>query len=499
MDRRPTESTAAGYPVAVSATPRTPAAGPGRAWLPAILLALAVGGFIGLCSATVARHMIWPWGSDSAYFLQRAWEATQGPVQPRTLLMLEQGHGAWGGRHHSPIISLYAPFVALWPRYETLLLVQSALLGLGVLPLFVLCWRATEDRITALLLLLAAVSVPGFIAIGVGDFRLVTTALALVPAVVLAAVFGPWPAMVAASVIACAAREEVAPLLLVALPWLVWERSRRRDESLWVAARTLGLGVALPALAWQIGTSWRLAMFLPGATTGFGSVELTTLPGTFLSVLVQDLRGALTPSPPLIVRIVQVLGLTAPLLLLRPLAALPLVLFWFGAGINQGVVNATQIHYYAPVVALFMALTPLALGRPDASARRTHLVRGLCVLLVALHVVVPFFDTPVSVADAWDRRNEEPPEERQLAALIGPTEPVIASGWLLPLLAPRRHMYCSQELSVDSQYDVLPSLTAALFILPLEDEAHVVIDSGFEEVGRTRNAVLYRRPGTIAR
>lgn len=490
---------AAGYPVAVSASPRSPAPGPGRAWLPAVGVALAVALFVGVASAALARQMVWPWGSDGAYFLQRAWEATQGPTQRRTLLVLEQGHGAWGGRHHSPIIALYAPFVALWPRYSTLLAVQSALLGLGVLPLFVLCWRATQDRVTALLLLLAAVSVPGFLATGVTDFRLVALALALVPAAVLAAVFGPWPAAFAATVLACAVREEVAPLLLVALPWLIWERHRRGDRTRWAEARVLLLGVGLPALAWQLLTSWRLGMYMPGAATSFGHFDLLTLPQTLVSVISQDLRGALTSPPPLFVRLLQVLGLTAPLLLLRPLAALPLLLFWFGAGINIGVVNPGQIHYYAPVVALFMALTPLALGNVEASPRRRLVAQGLAVAMIGLHVAVPFYETPLPVRDGWDRRAEPPPDERALAALIGPTEGVLATGWLLPLLPPRRNLYCTHDSNGADQSDALPMVDVGFFMLPDHGEARPVVDAGFEEVGRTRNAVLYRRPGTAPR
>ncbi len=457
-----------------------------------------MGVFVGLASSALVRQMVWPWGSDGAYFLQRAWEATQGPVQKRTLLFLEQGHGAWGGRHHSPIISLFAPFVALWPRYATLLVVQAAVLGLGVLPLFALCWRATEDRVTALLLLAAAVSVPGFLAIGVADFRLVTPALALVPAFVLAVVFGPWPAVVAATVVACSAREEVAPLLLAASPWLVWERSRRSEESLRESARILLVSFIVPALLWQIGTSWRLHLYMPNASSGFSDISLATLPQTAFDVYSQDLRGTLVENR-LIVGQLQVLGLAAPLLLLRPLAALPLGLFWFGAGMHAGVVNHHQLHYYAPLVGLFMALIPLAVsGPPNGTARRKHLARGLAVVLVVAHFMVPFYETPVPVRIGWASLGQELPPEWELAERIGPTEQVVAAGWLLPLIRPRRHLYESNEFGDVNRIEILPHITAA-FLIPNDNLQPTILEAGFEEVARTNNAILYRRPGTSPR
>ena len=100
--------------------------GPGRAWLGALLVSLIVAWLVARGALGRSAQMMWPWGSDSGYFLQRAWQGSHDAFADRTLIWNEDGEGTHGGKHHSPIISLFVPFVAVRPAYETLLLVQAS-------------------------------------------------------------------------------------------------------------------------------------------------------------------------------------------------------------------------------------------------------------------------------------------------------------------------------------------------------------------------------------
>ena len=459
---------------------------PGRAWWAAFAIGAVVAWVVWRGAVSRAEHLQWAWGIDGGYFLQRIWQGGVDPFAPRTIFWDEAGGGTHGGRHHSPIVSLFVPGLALRPRFSTLLAMQALVLGTAVVPLFALAWRCSKDRLAAIALLLAALSVPGFLAIGVGDFRLLAPAMVLVPATVLAAVFGPWPAAFAATVLTCSVREELAPLLLSVLPLLTAERARRRDARLRDVWRVPAIAVGIPALLWQLGTMWRANLLQEGSLAGFGVVDgpLWQAPLEFTGKLLADLRGEYTDPPRLLWRLLQVGGLAPLLLLLRPLAGLAVLVFWVGACVHSGVVNPGQVHYYAALVGLYMALVPLALGRAD---RRVALV-GAGVLLVG-HLLVP--PLPVSVREALDVASEPVAPEWALAEQIGPDEVVLASGWLLPTVAPRQEIYCTSDFR-DSRFALYRKADVALLMVGEKWEQEIR-DAGFVEVARANQGMLLRK------
>lgn len=437
-------------------------------------------------------QMLWPWGSDAGYFLQRVWQGAHDAFAERTLIWNEDGAGTHGGKHHSPIISLYVPWLAMRPRYETLLWLQAAVLGAGVLPLFALCWRVCRDRATAIALLIAAVSVPGLIAIGIGDFRPVAPAVVLVPALVGAAVFGPWPAAFAATVLACSTREEVAPFVLAMLPLLVSERTRRASGTPgWGAWRVPLLAVGVPAVLWMFGTGWRAELLNPMASIPgleLGERPLWTVPLRLGGLLVGDLLGNVVDSPRMIVRQVQVAGLAVLLLALRPWAALPMLVMWLGGCLAAGVVNPGQIHYYAPLVGLSVALVPLGLGREGPAGQKR--ARAAATAMLVLHLALPWFQGPVSVREALWLAGQERLPEWQLAEGIADNDRVLASDWLLPTMTPRQDVWLTGDLN-DRGFD--PSDYDVALLVPDDPWMDRIAAAGFVEVDRRRQGVLLRR------
>lgn len=461
---------------------------PGLAWLGAVVVALLVAVVVWRGAMGRAMQLQWAWGIDGGYFLQRIWQGATDPFAARTIFWDEAGDGTYGGRHHSPIVSMFVPGLALRPQLSTLLAMQAACIGAGVLPLFAFCWRCTRDRMAALALLVAAVSVPGFLAIGVGDFRLLAPALVLVPATVFAAVFGPWTAAFAATVVTCAVREEVAPLLIALLPLLVTERAARAGGS-WREHWTVPVcAVALPALLWQGITMWRADLLQPGSFTGFAGFDVppAEVPLKMLSMLLADVRGEHTQPPRLLLRLLALGGLVPLLLGLRPWAVLGVGAFWVGACVHAGVVNPGQVHYYAALVGLYVALVPLALGR--VGGRRLAL-GGAAVLLV-VHALLP--PGPVSVREALEIADHDAAPEWELVKQIAPDEVVLASGWLLPLVPPRQEVFCTSDFR-DSRHGLYARADVAFLMVgeAFEDEIRA---AGFVEVARANQGMLLRRP-----
>jgi hypothetical protein len=479
--------------------PRPPASGPGLAWIGAAAIAVTVGVVVWLGAAGRASQLQWAWGIDGGYFLQRVWQGTEDPFAPRSLFWDEAGSGLHGGRHHSPIVSLFVPAMALHPHFHALLAMQAVLLGAGVLPLFALCWRSCRARGSALLLTAAAVSVPGFLATGVGDFRLLAPAMVLVPATVGAAIFGPWPAVFAATALTCGVREELAPLLLCLVPWLVVERARWAGGGWRDHWRAPVWAVALPSVLWQLGTMVRADLLQPGQVMGFAGTDgapVWMLPVAWGKMLVADLAGQHTGPPRLVLRLLAVGGLACLGMLRRPWSLLGFLVFWMGACLNVGVVNAHQVHYYAPLVGLFMALVPLALGRaPGERARPRWFVPAAACAVLAVHWLAP--PLPVSVRDALRDGAQEPAPEWELARRIRPDERVLASGWLLPTIAPRQEIYCTSDLR-DSRFALYEHVDVA-FLMVGEAFEQEIREAGFVEVARANQGMLLRRPRRGAR
>lgn len=445
-----------------------------------VALALAVALFTRHLALARADAMLWPWGQDLAWFMQRAWQVFADPEGGRTLLMNEMGRGPHAGRHHSPIVSAFAPAMALSPNLRTMLTVQAAFVGAAVLPLAAVAWRCSERVFPAALLLAAALSTPAFLPIGFGDLRLVAPALALVPALVGFAVFGSWPGMLAATVLACAVREEVAVLVIAALPFLAWERHQRGGS-----LRPL-LAVAIPALLWHLGTTWRATLLAGGLESTFAGAGIGDLlrdPGTVMQVLGADLRGELAEPPRFLVRTLLALGATGALMLRKPLALLPLGAYWLGACLHAGVVNAHQLHYYAPLVGFAAAVAPLALG----ATRRLGLAAAALVLV--LNVSLPAFDGPVRIDETLSM-TDAPAPPWELAARVGRHEPALVSDWVAPLLPPRELLWMDQDLR-DARWGVYRRIQVAL----LQDNAPAVeelLALGWREEARAGGVVLLR-------
>jgi uncharacterized membrane protein len=91
-------------------------------------------------------------GWDLGIFMQVMWNTVHGRPFYYTYELSVVPSGDFLALHFSPILLLVVPFYALFPRAETLLILQSSALGFGAVPLYLLAKKVLNQRLIALTL-----------------------------------------------------------------------------------------------------------------------------------------------------------------------------------------------------------------------------------------------------------------------------------------------------------------------------------------------------------
>ena len=106
---------------------------------PYIVAGLALGYFVLYSILSVLRHTTYhSFGPDLGIFDQIFWNTTQGRFFESTMSLALPTPHSYFGDHFSPVYVLLLPAYALVPRPETLLVIQTLFLALGVWPLYLL-------------------------------------------------------------------------------------------------------------------------------------------------------------------------------------------------------------------------------------------------------------------------------------------------------------------------------------------------------------------------
>jgi uncharacterized membrane protein len=147
--------------------------------------------------------------------------------------------GSYLGNHVRPILLLIAPFYRLWPDPRLLLILQSAALGLGAIPLFWIAQRTLKNRLMPITLAICYLLYPALGYISFFDFHPVAFAVPLL-------FFAYWALLEKRAVLfwvmivlTLATKEElVVPVAAFALYCLL--RKEWRRTGLWMLALTAG-------------------------------------------------------------------------------------------------------------------------------------------------------------------------------------------------------------------------------------------------------------------
>ncbi len=420
-------------------------------------------------------------GLDKAYFFHRVWQAAFLDAPQRTLLGTETGHGLLMGRHVEPALIMAVPLVRLFPRAETLLLLQAVLVGLGGLAVGRLGMRSLKDPMLAVLCVAAWLSIPGLMLAATEDFRTLTMAIPFA--------LGAWamlreerliPGLVLA-LVAAACREEVAVLMLGALPAMAWPGKPRRR---WAAAGAL-LAVSV---AWLLF----LRLGLGRVSDFFGGGDLWEGLRLAFGSAAEGGGWARTYA-------VQFGTLTGPSLLalpLAPLAALVVLANWFGATATSGYVSTDAYHLWA------VALAGMGLALVGAAAKLERWRWPARIALAAVVVANLWWMHPeirgralqahrtFSGATAPSQRTNTP---WTVIRAVPPDVPVLSDARYVSMLADRPVIYATDDWHHAQERAWLTGAVEHAVLPDFHDWVPLLEEAGFERAMISGGALLLVR------
>ncbi len=365
--------------------------------------------------------------------------------------------GAWLMRHsESPELSLtgnnllagqlplgfYPIAVAtrVLPAIPTLLLVQSAALALGVVPLWRIARRICDLRVgAAAALTVAYAASPAVNNLNLADFDMAAVAL---PALLAAAYLGltaRWRAFAVVATVAVLCRADLG-LAVAGLGVLLAATGHRRQG---LRAAALALGWTLIAALLVQPAFGDSGLIAPGAFASYGDSFLGVAGGMISHPyrVVGDLLA--------VENLDLAIQLLAPLLFLPVLAprylapAIPLEALYLVADVPPGGTGGAE--YTVAITAFLFVAAAFALSRLGRrSVERIVVDRRILVALVLASVV--FFsrdadNSPYRRPWRWGRQDIEDAARLEVVDLVGDDDAVRASPSMLPLLAERRILY----------------------------------------------------------
>ena len=404
-------------------------------WIVLSLLALY---FTTYAALSILRHRTFhSFGPDLGIFDQIFWNTIHGRWFESTMsLGIPQPHSYFGD-HFSPVYLLLMPFYFVYPHPETLLVIQTAFLALGVIPIYLLARLKLAAGFPRLVWVLAYFLYLPLAYVNLYDFH--ETALCVLP-LGLALLFleskKRW-LFLASLLFALLVKEEMA---LIALGFGAYALLGKRDWRLGTAVMVGSLGaffalvrLVIPAFAGGVSYAYFSARY-----SQFGSTPVQIL-GTAISHPVRVLRTIVQAKKLAFLAGIfgPVLGLNAlsgfaALILLPPLAYLLLS--------NYEPQFSFTNQYAAPLIPLVLGSALLGISRLSPGAQK---LVAPAVVLSSLVFAAFFGDLPFSRRFDPGLFRQEPRYTafaRSLDAIPADAS-VAAENDLTPHLSNRRFIY----------------------------------------------------------
>ena len=218
-----------------------------------VLLWAGIASFaVGFGTLSTLRHLAFNTGRfDLGNMVQAVWSTAHGDVLEVTNLRGEQMSRL--GAHFDPILAAFAPLWWVWPDPTMLLVVQSAAIALGAVPVFLLARKHLDSERAGVGFALAYLLYPPTQWLALNEFHAVALAT---PLLLLAFWYLDEDRLAAFAVVAalaCLTKEQV-PLTVAALGiWYALARGRRLAGTViaggGLATAALAIGVVVPHFA----------------------------------------------------------------------------------------------------------------------------------------------------------------------------------------------------------------------------------------------------------
>ena len=397
--------------------------------------------FASLATLSLLHHYTLLDGYDMGYFRQAAWLINHGHpvfITSRGLYLL--------GDHASPIVWPVAWMTAPFPPTGSLLVLQSAALALGVVPLYAIGRRlAGLAVVPATIIVLAYAAYPALHNVNLFDFH---PEVAAVPALLGATLFGltrRWVAYAACVVVALLCKEDFA-IVVASLGGLLALEGHRRAGLVTAAAGLVVLVFDLRVVQPHFAGGFVQAAFLDRYGQGLGEITKTMVLHPF-----RVLGDLLTRQ-----NLEFVIAILAPVLFLPVFApkyllpAVPMQLLYLVS--SRGAAHTIHAQYTVAIMGFVFVAAAMAVGR--ARADGTRLER---TVLGALLVAAFLFNAAQSDgglgASPWAWRHRDAVDRARLAGarVIPKSAAVSATDRLRPLIAGRRNLYNFQAPFDDYQ------------------------------------------------
>jgi uncharacterized membrane protein len=414
------------------------------------LLAFAIVAYVLTFSAlSVLRHINFHSHNDLAIHSQVIWNTSQGRWFETTLL--EDRPTNYLGHHFAPALLILLPLYLAWPDATVLLLVQSVVLALGAVPVYLYTRHETSSEALATTMSAAYLLFPALHYVNLFDFHEVVFAVPLLSFTAYWLLTGRYRLFFVFAMLSLTVKEEMVLVTAAFALYLIVVHRRYRlglvTLLLALVSAYLIMGIAMPALSSRT--------YFPTGRYGYLGTSFSEVLRSVVFNPVLLVQHIIKPGKiEFLAHLLVPLGLLPLLGLDTLLLALPTMLYLLLSDYEPQ--YSIYYHYTAPLIPL------LFLAGTTGVARLMHwkgrsVAFAVCALVLVTSSTTYLLHSPGPLARHFNQNSEYtlwPNLDSGYAALsaIPSQAPAMTLEEFAPHLAAREQLYVENENYLPVQY-----------------------------------------------
>ena len=415
-----------------------------------LLLACLVGVYIIVFSTlSLVKHTNFQTHNDLAIHAQVMWNTSQGRWFETTLL--EDRPTNYLGHHFSPALLLLLPLYLLWPDATVLLIVQSVVLALGTVPVYLYTRHETNSEALATAMSAAYLLFPALHYVNLFDFHEVVLAVPLLSFAAYWLLTGRYRLFFVFTLLSLTVKEEMVLVTAAFALYLIVVQRRFRlglmTLLLALVSAYLIMGIAMPALSGRT--------YFPTGRYGYLGTSFSEVLRSVVFNPVLLVQHLITPGKiEFLAHLLVPLGLLPFLGLDTLLLALPTMLYLLLSDYEPQ--YSIYYHYTAPLIPLLFLAGATGTARL-VRWRGRSMVIAVSVLVLITSSTMYFLHSPGPLARHFNEEKQYtlwPHLDSGYAALaaIPPQAPAMTLEEFAPHLAARERLYVENENYLPVEY-----------------------------------------------